>query len=387
MSVAVLWGCGGGNTNAPTTTGFTRRAFVSNSFSGFIDIINATTDDARGDRIGTDPGPMRMSLSPDKSVTLVYTDGLKRIDAVSNGDEVVLGSAQLADESISFFYLPDNKIVYIAVRNAGQVVRWDTSTGTTTTIAVPNPLRMVRSGDGKHVLVFPDDASDTVYYIDTTVATPTATAVTGFDRPVWAVFSSDNTKAWVLNCGPECGGTTAGVQVLNTPALSLGASAAVPGGATHALLSGTTLYVAGTPPANACSFDATVNCGFLTRVDVSGAPAAGASFEITDGYHSKMLLASNNKLFIGAEFTCAAIAPNGCLSIFNTSGNAVSIKPPCGPSCNSLNDVTGMAQIPGRNVVYVVEGGEVRIYDTTTDALQSKQVDTLGRSWDVVSPD
>jgi hypothetical protein len=35
-----------------------------------------------------------------------------------------------------------------------------------------------------------------------------------FDRPVKAVFSADGSTAYVLNCGPECGGTTASVSLL-----------------------------------------------------------------------------------------------------------------------------------------------------------------------------
>jgi hypothetical protein len=95
-------------------------------------------------------------------------------------------------------------------------------------------------------------------------------------------------------------------------------------------------------------------------------------------------------LFIGAEFTCTVTLPNGngCLSIFNTAANTVIITPPCGTTCGGLNDVTGMTNITGRNVVYVVEGGELHVYSTTTDALApSPNADTIGRSWDVVSPD
>jgi len=47
-----------------------------------------------------------------------------------------------------------------------------------------------------------------------------------------------------------------------------------------------------------------------------------------------------------------------------------------------------MSPITGRPVVYVVEGGELHIYSTVTDAQQATpEVDTTGRSWDVVSPD
>jgi hypothetical protein len=35
-----------------------------------------------------------------------------------------------------------------------------------------------------------------------------------FDRPVKAVFSADGGTAYVLNCGPECGGAKASISLL-----------------------------------------------------------------------------------------------------------------------------------------------------------------------------
>jgi hypothetical protein len=46
-------------------------------------------------------------------------------------------------------------------------------------------------------------------------------------------------------------------------------------------------------------------------------------------------------------------------------------------------DVTGLEPVPNRNVVYLVQDGEMRIYDTTTDQKQSKQVDIIGQAVDV----
>jgi hypothetical protein len=39
--------------------------------------------------------------------------------------------------------------------------------------------------------------------------------------------------------------------------------------------------------------------------------------------------------------------------------------------------------ITNRHVVYVAQGGELKIYDTTTDALQTHQVDIFGFASDV----
>src|SRR5947207_4884145 len=43
---------------------------------------------------------------------------------------------------------------------------------------------------------------------------------TGLDHPSYAVFSADDSKAYILNCGSECGGTQASVSVLDTSALT-----------------------------------------------------------------------------------------------------------------------------------------------------------------------
>jgi len=46
-------------------------------------------------------------------------------------------------------------------------------------------------------------------------------------------------------------------------------------------------------------------------------------------------------------------------------------------------NVTGIEPIATRNVVYLVQGGELQIYDTTTDKLQNTQIDVSGEVIDV----
>ena len=52
-----------------------------------------------------------------------------------------------------------------------------------------------------------------------------------------------------------------------------------------------------------------------------------------------------------------------------------------------LGDVTGIQPITRRNVVYVVQKGNLSIYDTTTDDLQKTQVDIIGQAVDVKQVD
>ena len=107
---------------------------------------------------------------------------------------------------------------------------------------------------------------------------------------------------------------------------------------------------------------------------------------ITDGFHNRMALASNGQLFVGAN-TCTEIVPvvdgdevRGCLSIYDTQTGNVVIPPDNG-------DVTGIQPIAGRHVVYLAQGGELRIYDTTTDKVQKTQIDISGDVIDVKTVD
>jgi hypothetical protein len=157
--------------------------------------------------------------------------------------------------------------------------------------------------------------------------------------------------------------------------------------ATVGLLNGNTLYVAGTPatsPQNACagSTAATI-CGRLNVVNVNAMTVTNSQV-ITDGYHNRIDISQNGQLFVGAR-NCTTInnpgaEVRGCLAIFNSLTSGVVIPPDTG-------DVTGIQAISNRDVVYVVENGELRIYDTTVDKLGPTQIDLSGQAIDVKQVD
>jgi hypothetical protein len=122
-------------------------------------------------------------------------------------------------------------------------------------------------------------------------------------------------------------------------------------------------------------------------VNTSNLAGPTSGVVISDGFHDRMVSASNNRIYIGAQ-TCTNIqgsssaTTRGCLSIFNTSSNTAVVTP-------TFGDVTGIAPIMGRDVVYVIQqgpnhNGELEIFDTATDALQPTQVDIVGNAIDVV---
>jgi hypothetical protein len=106
---------------------------------------------------------------------------------------------------------------------------------------------------------------------------------------------------------------------------------------------------------------------------------------ITDGNHSQMAITSDNQVFVGAQHCSEVRTQNeqrGCLSIYNPSLNKVVVG-------TDRGDVTGIAPVTGRNQVYVIENGELRIWSTTTDTLlpNNKQIDISGQAEDVVLVD
>ena len=250
-------------------------------------------------------------------------------------------------------------------------------------------------------LGFRHHRADPIHHSGTGQDTP-LTIVPGFDRPVYGFFSADNSEAWILNCGPECGGSEASVQVLDLIHNVAGARVVIPGGATVALLNNQTLYVAGNPqpPNNTCSgpgalTTAATTCGRLSIVNLSTmtltSPSSG--FVIQDGYHTLLSLASNGQLFIGSR-NCTNIVPpalpatgeqRGCLFIADTASLATTNPRLVAPPDNG--DVTGIQPITNRTIVYLLEGGQFRIYDTTTDEQTlgeaTNAIDIIGQGVDV----
>lgn len=233
-----------------------------------------------------------------------------------------------------------------------------------------------------------------VYPIATSSNSTTGKAA--FDRPVKALFSPDGSSIYVLNCGPECGGKVSGITTIPITAASLNtgvlgpaginletnAGYPIPGGATNAIGTGTTLYVAGQSrnPDGYLSGNLTV-FSFTTNT-IQGA------YPIADGTHNKMLFADDNTLFVGSvqcqageRYHLDPSSSDGCLTLFNTSTNAVSFD-------TYKGDLTGIADVEGLHKIYVAEGGQIYIYRTTDfAALDNSNVTVVGTAYDVAYMD
>lgn len=420
VGIVACGSSGSSSKNKQSLSGLKFRVFVSNpllpTFSGNqsgLNIVDASKDVLATRFVNlanTISQAGLMALSPSLKYTMVFSPTGNAIALVDNTlESVALSSSGTASiptialpgHTESMFIANDNATGYAAVPTApvtgqapGAVVVMSLLTGTTAaTIPVSGAHFIVPSPDSNHILVF-GDSPDSVTVITAALVgsneDPRST-VCCFDHPVWGVFNSDNRTAYVFDCGPEpeCGGTTAGITVLTVGSPTAGSTVAL-SGATYGLLSGATLYVAGTPPNTPCgSGTAAKTCGTLNIVNTNSMTVTNSSpIIITDGYHDRMQLSQDGQLFVGAH-SCSNINSGGevrgCLSIFNTNTSRVVVPP-------SEGDVTGIQPITGRHVVYVIQNASLGIYDTTTDKLQvgtsngqnnNGQVDIVGQPYDL----
>jgi hypothetical protein len=442
-------GCGGASApSSSQTSGIANRAFLTNNVTSApgVYIVNASSD-LRGTvaPIAAGNTPTLMVVTPNRSQTLVFSgNGLPSSDnqftIINNTSETAAGHLTLPGMTYSFVVSPDSNTAFVAVPTApvqnqppGVVLAVSLTSGSILgQVNVPSARYLAIDNGGNRLLAFSsgtDAVADTVAVITpSNIGIGNAVTFVGgvgtFDHPVQAFFSSDDTSAYIVSCGAECGGVQASVQQfdLNTNQLVASIPSCIPVAGTdpiqcsnpaagsYAIVDNSIMYLAGTPPfvggnpQQACTGQTTAatSCGLLNIIDLSTLSVVNtAPIVITDGFHSQMAMGPNGQLFIGAT-SCTEIIPplppatgetRGCLSIYNTLTSAVGGNLPGGVVIPPENgDVTGIQPIAKRGsglpqqVVYVVQGqgvaetvnqgGALSIYDTTIDALEYNPNDT-----------
>ncbi|HEY0309242.1 MAG TPA: hypothetical protein VGB94_13860 [Acidobacteriaceae bacterium] len=260
-----------------------------------------------------------------------------------------------------------------------------------------------------------------------------------FARPNGAVFSLDGSSAYVLNCGAECGDTTAGdsagVTFLNTNKLltsylpvvgdtsPMTSTLAVPGGATVGLTDGYNLYVAGqelmtsaTATGKFAQFSSATGyfTGVFSIISLGTAPAVTNAFPIPDGTHTTMLFADDNTLWMGSTLcqggargylagnvttTPGAVNLN-CLAVFTLGGTATPTILPAISAGNPVpypnqntnqyyyGDLTGICWVQNLHKVYSAYGGQVHAFNTATlGEIDNQYITIQGTAMNVVYMD
>ena len=372
--------------------------------------------------------PVTIQNFPEEQSGLVYASGDGSLASVNYAAEK-MNNAVITSGNISSSIFGSRQQDYIvgAQQNAHAMMVYDVALGSQLLMNVPDIFRISMNSNATLVLGFVQNSNDVFSLVKLTTAQQAqysspaqwqgtfqdcepqtlpkycvikvADPKGEFDRPTKAIFSADGQNIFVLNCGPECGGTQSGIVTIpissaalktNTggPAglnLQAGPLLPVPGGATNALQDASTLYVAG----QQLQPDGLL-AGYLSVVDV-GAYKVTGQYAISDGTHNKMSFADDDTLWIGsircqngerfAQNSAGKDVQFGCLTMFNRGNNTVKVD-------RYIGDLTGIADVEGLHKIYVGEGGQVHIYHTTDfSELDNTAVTVTGNVSDVAYMD
>ena len=379
--------------------------------------------------------PVQIMNFPEQSVGYAYSSTGGSLTQINDGTEAAGSSAGTFPNAAGIAVPPTRARIYVAEEAAGQLFVVDNVAGASYALNLPNVFQVI-DNVGDTVTLAMTRNSNTLYRIfklnvnqyPTAQAAVTATGsidcepfnvpiycvvpVPGnFDRPSNAYFSVDGTQVYVLNSGPELGGTTASVSFIPQSALvntiiptapptvsPVTATLPIPGGVTDAISDGFTLYLAGQSTNTIASNGTTVTgpnpgglfAGYLTTVNVASQQIANA-YSISDGSHSQMLFADNDTLWIGSQNCSTGVrqylfsqgnttqaANYNCLTMFNV-GNAT---PQIVPAVNKgasvgvpypntyetdpyyYGSLTGICWVQNYGKVYTAYGGQVHAFNT-----------------------
>ncbi len=424
MGAILLAGCGNGDTTSQSTfnngsgdqpfkptTHLSHRSVVTNYFAGQIQIMDASQDRLTNFTIGVGAQPTYLQSSPDGTLTFINNTGSNSISSLNNNLESIKATIQLSGFTESFVTAVNNKVGFAAVynysngtfRTPGAIVRFNPTDGSLNTqIPFANVRYIAMDAAEKHLLAFTDvqNNPDSAHWVDLTTIDPVtevpqvyvlalsdaAGTPVSLSKPVDAFFSADGSKAFILNCGTECGGV-ANPSVIEVDVASLALdSTAHTGtakvvqqwavnGARRGLIDtkANKLYVAGSTTVFTDAGGKFVQDGFFTTIDLA---SNTASAPIRIGNGAKRWIRNINGTFWVASTNCGV---QSCITMVNPTAGTGTVLP------TAKGDGTGISLAANRGEVYTIEGGELYIYDQKGNPVTSQYTtDVKGQASDVL---
>ena len=378
--------------------------------------------------------PSQIYNFPEQSKGLVYSSSDGSLININYGTEAAAGSAAGSAISSAIAVSADFARIFQAEEQAGLLILNDSSPGSAGAYAlnIPNVFQVVIN-QGDTVALAMVRNSNVLYRIfklnqNQYPTAPLAIQATGavdcqplllpvycavqvvgnFDRPSGAYFSLDGSSVYVLNAGPEAGGTAASVTILpqsalvntNIPSAPLSPTPStnipVPGGVTEAISDGSTLYLAGQSqkvigangqPTGAANPNG-LFAGYLSTMSLA-TNSITAAYSISDGNHNQFLFADDNTLWIGSQQCANGVrqslfaagnttqaANYNCLTRFDLTAHTPSIVPAVTngsvqvgyPNTNAdlyyYGSLTGICWVQNYHKVYTAYGGQVHAFNT-----------------------
>ncbi len=421
-------------------------SYTSNGTSGGLEILDGLRD-IRSNVQNTIPvytisgysggNPTTILNYPEQTVGYVFSSSDGGLTAINYSKEASAGAVgSYSPTTPSVAASADGTRFAAAQSQTGQIIL--TSNGANYNLNLPNVdkvvinsgntviLAMVRNSNSLYRIVKVNQTNTPVFppgYVDCQpLILPVFCVVPvpgTYDRPSDVSFSLDGTTAYVLNCGPECGGVQAGVSLLQEGALTVDVIPTalpypsvmsvlpvanpipVPGGVTEALSNGSTLYLAGqsqqTLLANGTLANDPVNpllfTGYLSTLNLSTYKVS-TPVSISDGRHSKLIFADDNTMWVGSQ-QCASgkrAATNqnyNCLTMVNLGTNVAQVVPlniiPNGaatvayPNSNQnqyyYGSLTGICWVQSFHKMYTAYGGQTHVFVTGTVGTPGAEID------------
>ncbi len=374
--------------------------YVLDYSSGNVSAINYSKESSTGSVAGFGSNPPSFSISVDGSRIVGAAEQAGVLGLNSSGGLYQFSLPNVFKVSVN----QGNNVILAMVRNSNTLYRLVKLPNTNNPVIPPGSV----------------DCEPTLLPVFCVV--PVGGAV--YDRPSNVSYSLDGNTVYVLNCGPECGGSQSSVAMLQEGALDINnlcvygyPSAAcpnpttplsplpvanpipVPGGVTAALSDGNYLYLAGQQLQPSGPY-AGLFAGNLSRLSLT-TYTVGAPIPISDGNHTRMIFADNNTLWIGssqcangvrAATAATELATKGytdqagnynCLTAVSlgttptaqivpvvVQSNIPSVTPIQVPYPNTnqnlyyYGSLTGICWVQGFGKVYTADGGQIHAFYT-----------------------
>jgi hypothetical protein len=397
--------------------------------------------------------PVTIQNMPEEQIGAIYSSGDGTLSLANYQSEKTSGTVSgLSGTSSSIFITRNQEYVIAANQAAHLLTIVDQGASVVTALSLPGVYRVSVNPGGTVALAFVQN-SNYVYYPSalTTGQTiaysggpstwpvgavdcepqnaptwclwqaldPSTEKPLSFDRPVKAVFSADGNTAYILSCGPECGGmasaitplpvapllfplgrasgplpTQAAIAACSTAHATNSCTLPIPGGSSNALVDASTMYVVGQAPQ--AIGGQTLFAGNLTALNLASSATGWATITNTAGISdgqpgalSRMVEADDNTLWIGmtdctvgVRYAINPAGGYGCLTMYNTATNKVVLLEPY------IGNATGIAAVTGLHKIYAAEGGQVYIYSTRDgSSIDNQFVTVTGTAYDVAYMD
>lgn len=413
LGAIFLAGCGNGDTTSQSNfnngtgnqpfkpvTHLSHRSLVTNSFAGQLQVVDTFFDKLTAFTFATGQKPIYMQRSPDGTLTFVNNSGSNSISSLNNNLEAVKATIFLGGSTESFVTSNSNRFGFAAVtsysngtfRTPGAIVRFNPTDGSLNTqIMFPHVQTIAMDVAEKHLLAFTDN-DDNAYWVDlnldpTTLASQPIIALPAgtLSRPVAAFFSADSSKAFILSCGAECGGTNPdGIpESPRVTEIAITSSELVTGVVTTPVVTATVVNTWPVKGAQRGLIDLSANKlyvvgstgpdGFFTTIDLA-AGTAGTPIQIGNG-ENRIIRNIKGVFWVGAR-NCGV---QSCITLVNPASGSPTVLP------TAHGDATGISLVENTGDIYTIEGGELFIYDKNAKPVISESnTDVRGQAFDVL---